>query len=72
MRNVDYMGRNVDLGDSEFRPLADSEKESYRLPAGAPVDVANTGKKANLKTTTEAPCPDDNKPSDADSFAHRK
>jgi hypothetical protein len=70
--NVPYMDRNVNVVDSNFRPLADTEAASFRLPDGAPVDVANSGKKANWKTTSEAPCPDDNMPANADSFAHRK
>jgi len=57
---------------SSFHPLADDERESFKLPANSPTQVANTGKEANWKTTTEAPCNSDGKPQDADSFAHRK
>lgn len=56
-----------------FRPLADTEPESYRLPDGAKVDVANAPTKKNLETSTEeAPCNYDGKPMDQDSTAHRK
>lgn len=56
-----------------FRPLADTEPESYRLPDGAPTDVMGAPSKKNLEmSTTEAPCDSDNKPMNADSTAHRK
>ncbi len=72
--SVDYMGRNVDLSNAEFRPLYDTEKESYKLPDNAPVEIANNpkDKKNKPRGTSEAPCPDDNMPANADSFAHRK
>ncbi len=43
-----------------FRPLADTEPESYRLPDGAKVDVANAPTKKNMEqSTTEGKCDSD-------------
>jgi hypothetical protein len=56
-----------------FRPLADTEPQSFRLPDGARTDVMGAPTKKNLETSTEeAPCNYDGKPMDADSTAHRK
>ena len=58
-----------------FHPLSDDAPETYRLPDGAPVDIANRPDKdpSTKKGSFEAPCTEeDGKPMNADSFHHRK
>jgi hypothetical protein len=67
-----YKGLGAD-GPSDFKGLYNHDSVSNPEPNPSPTDIANNpgDKKNKPRGTVEAPCPDDNKPANADSFAHR-